>query len=51
MLGATIRMAPDMCKTSSLIGYESQVTLHIGIVKTYEGYRKFFFGRDLKNVF
>jgi len=49
--GSPIRRAPDMSKTSSLIGYESQVSLHSGIVKTYEWYRKNVFGRDLENAF
>ena len=49
--GSPIRRVPDMSKTSSLIGYESQVSLHSGIVKTYEWYRKNVFGRDLENAF
>ena len=49
-LGSPSRRVPDMTKTSSLLGYESQVSLHSGIAKTYEWYRKNVFDQDLKNA-
>jgi len=49
-LGSPSRRVPDMTKTSSLLEYESQVSLHSGIAKTYEWYRKNVFDQDLKNA-
>ena len=49
--GSPSRRVPDMTKTSSLLGYESQVSIHSGVVKTYEWYRKNVFDQDLENAF
>ena len=49
--GSPSRRVPDMTKTSSLLGYESQVSLHSGVFKTYEWYRKNVFDQDLENAF
>ena len=49
--GSPSRRVPDMTKTSSLLGYESQVSIQSGVVKTYEWYRKNVFDQDLENAF
>ena len=49
--GSPTRRVPDMTKTSSLLGYESKVSLHSGVVKTYEWYKKNVFDQDLENAF
>lgn len=50
-LGSPSRRVPDMTKTSLLLGYESRVSLHDGIKKTYEWYKKNVFDQDLENAF
>ena len=49
--GSPSRRVPEMKKTSSLLGYKSQVSLNSGIVKTYEWYKKNVFDQDLENAF
>ena len=48
--GSPSRRAPDMTKSTSLTGFESRISLHNGIEKTFKWYKKNVFDQNLENA-
>ena len=48
--GSPSRRAPDMAKSTSLTGFESRISLHNGIEKTFKWYKKNVFDQNLENA-
>ena len=48
--GSPSRRAHDMTKSTSLIGFESRISLHNGIEKTFKWYKKNVFDQNLENA-